>query len=374
VANNFGNPSPVPTKPRAPCTIRDVAALANVSKATVSRYLRGRPYVSVETARRVERAVRRLDYKPNKLAQALTTRQTTTVGVVVPSLMNPFYPTLIAGVGDVAGASGFTVLLAVSNGDAASEFRIVRSMVQRSVEGIVIASTLTTPEDFATLLQCETRIVLASRNHPAVMVDTVVIDSTAGGRMATQHLLAHGHRRIAFVSASKSVAPFRDRYQGYIEALSHAGIDTEARLVLEVPIESAQGYASIARLLSQPEAPTAIFAATDELAITIMDVCRGLHLETPGALALVGFDNTWVAGLPRIDLTTIDGQCRAVGAEAANLLFRRIKPDPANSSQDAVSVILSPSLVTRRTCGCGLSRRGGGMAVTRKAALSQGRR
>jgi len=197
-------------KERTRATIQDVAAAAGVTKGTVSKYLNRQPgtYVAEETAARIERVIRELNFQPSAIARGLTHRRTMTIGVVAPDLRNPYYPDVVAGVQSVMDPEGYTILLSSSLSDPESERRIIRSMIGRRVDGIVLASVRIGEDDLSIIREAGTHVVLASRDLPGTVADTAVVDNYAGALRAVEHLRDHGHTRIAHMAGPQNVHPF----------------------------------------------------------------------------------------------------------------------------------------------------------------------
>src|ERR1700712_352644 len=191
-------------------TINDVARSAGVSKATVSKYLSGTYHVSTQTRAKIAAAVEALRYQPNRVAQGLSLRRSHTIGLIVANISNPFYAELIRGAEDVATSRGYTVLLASTDGDPKRESGIVSAMRQRQVDGIAFASVRLADREVTTLAREGVQVVLASRNLPDAEVDMVLVDRVRGARMAVDHLLAHGHKKIAYIGGPQSIAQFQD--------------------------------------------------------------------------------------------------------------------------------------------------------------------
>ena len=209
-----------PTSSRR-ATITDVASLAGVSKGTVSKFLGdGDYYISEATRARIADAVAELDFQPNAIARGLVRRRTQTIGVVVASVVNPLYPDLITGIDEVLGSSGYTLIFGSTEGLAAKEADVVRSMQQRQVDGIVMASVTLQDGEVSQLVDSGLDVVLASRHlKRSDLVDAVVIDNEDGARQAVEHLIAHGHQRIAHIAGPQDVYPFEIRRNTYQRVL-----------------------------------------------------------------------------------------------------------------------------------------------------------
>jgi DNA-binding LacI/PurR family transcriptional regulator len=335
-------------------TISDVARLAGVSKGTVSKFLSGARYVSAASKGRIADAIAELGYAPNRLAQGLSLRRSHTIGLVVANIGNPFYAELIRGAEDVAASLGYTLLLASTDGDPKRESGIAQMMRQRQVDGVVFASVRLADREVTALARDGMRVVLASRHLPDAEVDMVLVDSVRGARIAVEHLISHGHKKIAYIGGPQSIAQFQNRLEGWREALSHAGLPVIPGLCFSLDrMDVASGDYATRRLLLLKEPPTAIFAATDNLAFGVLRACSQLGLRVPEQLALVGFDNVEFGEIALTPLTSVDGSGLIIGQRAMRMLVDRIQ----NANEPLVKyipvrIVIQPSLRIRRSCGC----------------------
>lgn len=345
-----------PTSPKR-TTIDDVAALAGVSKGTVSKYLGdGDYYISEATRSRIAAAVEELDFQPNALARGLVRRRTQTIGVIVASITNPVYPELIAGAESVLGANGYTLIFGSSENTPAKEADVVRSMRQRQVDGVIMASVTMQDDEVAQLVSSGLDVVLASRDITSNdMVDAVVVDNADGAVAAVRHLADHGHTRIGHIAGPQDVVPFALRRSSFREECERRGIDLDPELVVEVATTTPErGAEAVERLLDLPVPPTAVFVGSDGMAVGVLEACARRGLDVPGDLAIIGFDNVWVGRLPGIQLTTVDSRAREVGALAASRLVDRIEARWGGGGPDGGpgTTVLPADLVVRSTCGC----------------------
>lgn len=335
-------------------TITDVAKAAGVSKATVSKFLNGTHYVSADAKARIAEAVAHLRYAPNKVAQGLSLRRSYTIGLVVANISNPFYAELIRGAEVAAAARGYTLLLASTDGEPKREADIVKALQQRQVDGIAFASVRLADKEVTALAQSGVKVVLASRHLPDAEVDMVLIDSVKGAKLAVNHLIKHGHKNIGYIGGPLSIAQFQDRLQGWREALLEAGL--EAPSCLELSIEQMDieaGYQAGLKMLRSENPPTAIFAATDNLAFGVMRASIELGFPIPEKLALVGFDAVPFGEVSLSPLTSVDGSGHVMGERALQLLIDRIERDQrATPDGGQVRMVLQPTLCVRRSCGC----------------------
>ena len=321
-------------------TIRDVAQRAGVSKSLVSLVLRGSPNVSAERRAAVAEAMRVLGYRPNGIARSLASRRTNAIGVLIDDLRNGWHSDLIDGLNSVLATRGQHVLLGDHRLDRRAEEGVTRAFVDLRVDGLVLAGSMLPSEALERAARQVPTVVAASRGFPIGGVDTVADEDEQGGRLATQHLLDLGHRHIAHVSGIGEVG--RLRALGYRQAMADAGLGEQA--VLE-PGDTTEegGYRAAVRLLGRTPRPTAIFAYNDVTAVGVLDAAleRGIHV--PGDLSIVGYDNSHMARMRHLFLTTVDPVSYEVGRRAAETLLMRIE-DPRRS---AVEVLLEPRLVGR---------------------------
>src|SRR4051794_31558993 len=180
-------------------TINDVARTAGVSKGTVSKFMNGGRHVSPTNKAKIAAAVEKLGFEPNRMAQGLSLKRSHTIGLIVANIGNPFYAELIRGAEDLASNLGYTLLLASTDGEPRRESTIVKAMRQRQVDGVIFASVRLADREVTALARDGMNVVLASRHLPEADVDMVLVDSVLGAKMAVEHLIEHGHKRIAYL-------------------------------------------------------------------------------------------------------------------------------------------------------------------------------
>lgn len=317
-------PEPGPRVERPP-TIRDVARHAGVSKSLVSLVLQGKGRVGEASRAAVLQAIDELGYRPNRQARALSRLRSDTVGVVVSDLGNPWFVDLLAGLTTTLHGSGLSPLLADSRLDQGVGVSSVEKLLAQNVDGLVIVGTNT---EWAALevASREVPVVLAGTLEPELPhVDVVVNDDLLGSREATGHLLGLGHRRMVHLSGPGKVGSLRS--QGFRDAIAEAGLDAEGLVVAGGSSEES-GYAAARRLLAGDERPSAIFAFNDMVAIGALSAADDLGLSVPGDLSIVGYDNTYLAHIRHISLTSVNSGNFAVGAQAGRFLIERLA-DPA---------------------------------------------
>ncbi|MFJ8276598.1 LacI family DNA-binding transcriptional regulator [Streptomyces griseoviridis] len=335
---------------RAP-TIRDVAESAGVSKSLVSLVLRGSDQVRPEKRDAVLRAVRELGYRPNAAARSLSEQRTRTVGVLLNDLRNPWFVDLLDGLNSLLHENGLHMLLADARLNRRTGQDLTGPFLDQRADGLVVIGTLPDP---AALDAVAARIpvVVAGAHDPVPDgVDVVAGDDERGARIATEHLVGLGHRRIAHIAGYGAVGALRGR--GFEETTRAHGIAGQC------PVEPSDmteegGYRTTVRLLSRPDRPTALFAANDIASIGAVSAVEELGLRVPHDVSVVGYDNTSISRLRHVWLTTVDSAGHEIGRRAARCLLDRIEHagGPGAPGQRRLTV---PSLQVRGTTAAPLT-------------------
>jgi LacI family transcriptional regulator len=325
-------------------TLEDVAEDAGVSRATASLVVRGSSLVADATRARVLASIDRLGYVYNRAAAALRTQRSQTVGVVVTDIANPFFAQMTLGCERHVDADAYVLLLANTSDDAARQARLLKAMVARGVDGVLLCPARgTDPEELARLRRWSMPFVLVARYVRGVEADYVGVDNVVGAERAVAHLVARGHRRIAFIGGPVESSARQDRLLGYRRALERHALSFVPALVPPTPATRSAGYEAIQALARRPETPTAALCYNDVVAFGVMLGLQAAGL-TPGRdFGVVGFDDVEEAALWRPALTTVAVAPNRIGEEAARLLMARID-EPDRPPQ---SVILQPELIIR---------------------------
>jgi len=316
--------------------MREVAALAKVSIKTVSRVVNGESGVSPRLARQVTAAAERLNYRHNLTASSLrrSDGRSATIGVVLEDVANPFSSALHRAIEDVAVTRGVLVLAGSSDEDGDRERLLISAFASRRVDGLII---LPSSQDHSYLLaerKAGTAIVFVDRPPAFLDADTVLTDNAAGVRRGVRHLVAQGHRRIAYLGDLHTIATAKERHRGYLEELADQKIavnDSLVRLDLN-GIEKAE--LAVIELLSQPKPPTALFTGQNLITIGAFRALR--HLRLHNKIALIGFDDILLADLLEPGITVIAQDPSAIGRTAAEVLFRRLDGDRSPSEHHIV--------------------------------------
>ena len=334
----------------------DVARLAGTSTAVVSYVINNGPRpVAPATRERVLAAIAQLGYRPNSVAQAMASRRTNLIGMVVPDARQPFFAELSHAVERVASERGKIVLIGNSDYVGDREMHYVRAFLGMRVSGLILISQGPSQQaatEFAA--QDDSRVVLLHRRPESAEDVAVVTDDVGGAQLAVEHLLGHGHTYVACfggpVAAPAPGDPVIGHIEGWRRAMTAAGLETEGRLI-DAPFDRYGARAVAVELLRSPDRPPAIFCSTDDQAIGVLRAAREVGVRVPEDLAVAGFDDIPEAAFCAPPLTTIASDRDAMAKAAVDLVLDDSLLVPGS---DTPRVRRFPSrLVTRRSCGCG---------------------
>jgi DNA-binding LacI/PurR family transcriptional regulator len=320
--------------------MEDVARLAGVSRALVSLVIRDSPKVSERSRRDVLAAAERLGYRPNLLARNLASRRTMTIGVLLNDLHNPFFAEVAEGILEAADQTGYRVLFSTGRRRPADEAKAVEAFLELRVDGIILVS----PHIPASRIEAtagEAPLAVVCRALRSHHVDTVSNDERVGADLAVAHLVDLGHEHIAHVDGG-SGAGGPPRRAGYRRAMRRHGLTGR---IVRGDFTELSGARAVSELLTDGTLPTAIFAANDLSAVGALDRLEEAGLRVPDDVSLVGYDNTGLAAMHHMSLTTIDQPRAAMGRLALATLLERI----GGSRSDVVNHAVVPSLVVRRS-------------------------
>ena len=326
-------------------TIRTVAERAGVSKSLVSLVLRGSPNVSDSKRQAVQRAIDELGYRPNAIARQLTARRTTTVGVLLNDLRNPWFVDCLDGLTAVLHEHGLRALLADGRMDRRTDDTLLRGFLELRVDGLVLVGSMASSPMIEEAASTVPTVVAAGRDIALPMVDVVANDDWVGTGLAVDHLIGLGHRRIAHLAGSfGAVADLR--LHSYRQTMAAHGL-ADGELVETCDMTEEGGFRGAVRLLGRPDRPTAIFAVNDITCVGAMSAALELGLRVPHDVSLVGYDNTSLAQIRHLWLTSVDNASLEVGRRSARALVRRIA-DPAGP---ATQQLIRPTLRVRGSTG-----------------------
>jgi LacI family transcriptional regulator len=323
--------------------MRDVAALAGVSVKTVSRVVNREDGVSSAVNVRVQRAVGQLGYRHNLAASNLRRGhgRSAMVGALLQDLNNSFSSSLLRSLEDAVRDRDWAIVASSLDEEPERERILVEGLVRRRVDGLMLMPATLRQDYLADDLRSGLPVVFVDRRPNGVDADSVTIDNVFGARVAVEHLLAHGHRSIAFLGDLETIQTAAARYDGFLAAHSQAGLTPAPRLVLQGLRSQEEAHEAVKRLLASPEPPTAIFAARNSLAAGAI---RALHeCDAHRRVALVGFDDFPLADIVEPPLTVIRQNVTAIGTEVAKRLLARIDGDDSVPQH----IVLRPELVPR---------------------------
>jgi LacI family transcriptional regulator len=320
-------------------TLKDVSVLASVSIKTVSRVINNDPAVAAGTARRVQAAIDELGFRPDPVARSLRVGRDDAVGLIVENIADPFMSEVTCAVEEVARERGMFVVISSAGYAPENERVVVSGLANRRVAGLILTPT---SGDHSYLAMERLRFPVVFVDRPPIQfdADTVVADNEEGARVATTHLINHGHRRIAFVGDRLHVYTTRLRYQGFRSAMTKAGLSVDERLVRVDAVGPENSAIAMTQLLELRDGPTAVLSANYR---SSLGVVRALHQNGRTDLAHVSFDDFTGAESLTPPVTAIYQDPRRMGRQAANLLFDRINGDTSPSRR----VLLPVRLIVR---------------------------
>lgn len=323
-----------------------MARHAAVSISTVSLVVNNKGRVSDELRNRVLDAIQVLGYRPNALARSLKSRKSRVIGLVIPDIVNPFFPLMVRGVEDAAAKYGYSVVLSNSDGKTAEEIRQLRLFDEMRVDGIIYTPLGPFEEPLRALGDMAIPHVILDRRLDDYPIATVSVNNVRGAYLATSHMIRNGRKRILFLSGPPSLyAPSTDRQEGYRLALEQNGLPFTSELVVYGNLSFESGQREITAALEGGVEFDAVFAANDLMALGSMVVLAKKGFDIPGSMEVVGYDDILLASLLTPGLTTVRQPAYQMGSEAVKLVLRTI-----HSKQTAIaSRVFEPELVIRQS-------------------------
>jgi LacI family transcriptional regulator len=328
-------------------TIKDVARLAGVSVATVSRVMNGSAVVSAPRRGRVQKAAARLNYSPNVAARSLITNRTHAIGVLLPDLFGEFFSEVIRGIDHVAREAGLHVLLSSSHADTEALIAALRAMRGRIDGLIVMAPDIAAPKALERA-RAEIPLVLIDPGLGARGCDAISISNQEGAHALVSHMLELGHKRIATITGPARNIDAEQRLAGYRQALREHGVERDPELEITGDFTEPSGYEAAMRMLALKRPPTAVFAANDYMAIGVLGALSDANVRVPQDMALGGFDDIAMSRYLNPPLTTVRVDAYRLGRRAAERLIRDQNGD---AERKPVREVLSTTLVIRGSCG-----------------------
>lgn len=323
-------------------TIKKIAELAGVSSATVSKVINGKDeHISDATRQNVLKIVEREGYIPNGIAKSLRVRNTKTIGLIIPDVMNPFFAELARGVGDAAEKRGYTVILCNTDNEGIKEDKTIKILQEKMVDGIIIAAT----ENSAgkSLERCNIPLVLLDRHIELDMkVGSITVDNEKGGYIATEYLIGKGCNNISYISSKTSTKPSAERLEGYKRALMKNGIEFNEDITYYNNFRTETGYLGVLNVLDINKRIDGIFCGNDLIAIGAIKALKEKGIRVPEDVRVIGFDNISICDFIDPPLTTIRQPIYEMGEEAIEMLINIIE-----NCSTGPNKVLSPTLIKR---------------------------
>jgi LacI family transcriptional regulator len=330
-------------------TMKDIARELGVSVVTVSKVIRNHADIGEETRQRVLKRVKELNYQPNPAARALVTGKTYTAGLIVPDLMHPFFAEVATGLSNTLRRKNYSLLISSSQGDPELERQEIKRLLSRRLDAIVIASTQWTVESFRRIEEQKVPYLLIDRAFLGMPANFVGVDDVKVGRMATEHLIAAGCKRIAHIRGA-AMSTAIGRLEGYNQALSRSDLISLQGYVIAGRSADADSWSSgneaMKKLLAIDPVPDGVFCYNDPIAIGVIDAILEAGLRVPQDIAVIGCGNLHFDKSLRVPLSSVDQQSAAIGERAGKLLLSVIE---AKVPPQPKSIMLEPSVVPRES-------------------------
>jgi len=308
-------------------SIKDIARMAKVSHSTVSRALRNSPLVNPKTAADIRRLAEQAGYRLSAAARSLVTQRSETIGVVVTTIADPFAAGVVEGIEEAANEHALSVFLANSHADPEREMRVVRTLEERRVDGIIVTASRVGALYVPELERMQVPIVLLNNQHPGEFAHSVMIANREASLELARHLIGLGHRRIAYLGDRLGRESDAERFAGFSEAMRAAGLRVEKQLVVYGDGRPERGHAAMARLLALRCPPTAVFCYNDMSALGALRAAREAGRRVPAHVSVTGFDDLYLAQYTEPPLTTVRQPMRQMGRLAMETLIQLLAGD-----------------------------------------------
>ena len=305
-----------------PVTIKDIAKRVGVSHTTVSRALRGNTLISDETSERIRLVAHEMGYQPSAAARSLKTNRSQVLGVILSSLDDPFFSEILQGIEDSAQESNLSLFIAASQHDPNRERKIVRTMMEHRVDGVIICSTSFGAEQGRQLLDSGYPTVVVNNQSSENFRYSIYHDDVDGSRQVTRHLIQLGHHRIAYLGNSLSGRTTQDRLSGFRQEMEAAGLSIPTNFIYEIPGgEPGNVISAVQHFLDASERPSALVCFNDMIAIGVLKNLQQNRVQVPEEFSITGFDNINFSNYTNPPLTTFDQPKRFIGQKAAELIL-----------------------------------------------------
>jgi len=324
-------------------TLDDIAKVSGFSKSTVSRVLRNGPNVKPSTKKKVEEVAQRLGYIPNIVARSLRSKKTTTIGVVIADICNPFFSSVVRGIEDTAREKGYSIILCNTDEKYEREKEALNILIQKRVDGLLISPVQKKFDDLLELKRQKIPFILIGRHFTPIEMDHVITDDVKGAFMATEYLIKKGHKKILFINGPSYTSCAIERMMGYKKALIENNIKLNAKLLKEGALRMEDGYRTIKKAISSKLDFTAVFAFSDLVAFGVIKALKEKGYKIPDNIAVLGYDNIDFGFSAEVPLTTVHIPKYELGSTGMELLYERID----KKLDEPQKVVLNTKLIIR---------------------------
>ncbi|MBI9098960.1 MAG: LacI family DNA-binding transcriptional regulator [Spirochaetaceae bacterium] len=329
--------------------IREVAKRAGVSVATVSRVLNHPERVSPQTKDRIDKIMVEMDFSPNVFARSLNLKRSNSIALIIPDIQNPQNMEIARGVERVAHQKGYNLLLCNTEKDREKEQSYIRMLMEKKIDGIILAFTLLLQADFDEIQKKNIPIILFGQNVLKKNISSVYSDFKEGAFIAVSHLIELGFKRIAYICGGEDHLENRDKTLGYKEALLKAGDKVSEEMIFQGKDDIDSGYLAALKLLKQTPRPDAVFVANDLMAMGAIDALRTEGIRVPEDISIIGYDNIKMSALIEPKLTTVSWPVYKMGLISARILIEEV--ENSGDVKMTQNIFLSPKLKIRKSCG-----------------------
>ncbi len=326
---------------------REIAKLAGVSSATVSRVINDDPRVSPETASQVKQIISQYGYVQNVIARNLRMASTKTIGFLIPDIANPFFSAVLTGIEAVCAQYGYNILLENTSEDRIKERAALDTLLKQRIDGIVAIVVNESGEQLGGFRAMNVPVVLIDRRTQREDYDCVVIDNVGGVGSGVDYLLRLGHTKIAIIHGQKNITPGEERLRGYIEAMTRAGIAINPAYIMDGNFTEEGAYSCTRELIQLPAPPTAIIAANNIMTMGVYKALADMRIKIPYEISLLGFDDFPLAAYLSPPISIINRPTVEMGKIATEMLFERLRDEFSQAPREK---LLPTHLIIRGSC------------------------
>ena len=319
-------------------TIKDIARLAEVSTATVSKVVNGKDEkISSATRERVMRIIEEFDYVPNRIASSMVTKRTKTIGLIIPDIANPFFPELARGVEDLANKEGYTLILCNSDNSLEKEDAYIDMLQEKMVDGIIFTASSSRTEVSSALKKVRIPVITVDRDIDGLKSQKkIVVNNETGAFDAVSHMIDCGYKKILHVSGPMTSKPAQERYSGYLRALKAKNIKPDKNHLISGTYTGEWGFNAVQELIRKDVSFDGIFCGNDLIALGALKALHSNNIDVPGQVGLVGYDDIYMAQMVSPELTTVRQPNYEMGYQAAEMLVSMIHGQDPKPNADAL--------------------------------------